>query len=71
METNHKNAKLAVTPREKQKHILRKFLDFLAGGVVENPQIVQPLTSDLRSRTSSLVAGVECDIDAPLPDEDE
>ena len=51
--------------------VMLKFLDFLGSNIVETPQIVQPLASELRNRMSSLVEGVEYDIDAPLLDDDE
>ncbi len=51
--------------------ILAKFLDFLAKDIEQNPQHIQPITPKTLERVQSLVADVEVDLDAPLPDEDE
>ena len=50
--------------------VLGSFLKFLARDISENPQYVQAISSDLVNRIQSLVADVEIDLDAPLPDED-
>jgi antitoxin PrlF len=50
---------------------LGQFLDFLAQDIQENPQHLQNLSSELVNRIQSLVANVEIDLDAPLPNEDE
>ena len=51
--------------------ILAKFLDFLARDMEQNPQHIQPITSETRERVRSLVEDVEINLDAPLSDEDE
>lgn len=51
--------------------ILEKFLEFLAQDMNDHPQAIQPISLDLLNRAQSLVAGMEIDLDAPLPDEDE
>jgi antitoxin PrlF len=50
---------------------LEQFLNFLAQDIQKNPQHLQSLTTELVNRVQSLVANVEVDLDAPLPDEDE
>lgn len=51
--------------------ILGQFLGFLARDIKKNPQHLQTISSDLVSRVQALVAEVDLDLDAPLPDEDE
>ncbi|KYC41769.1 regulator [Scytonema hofmannii PCC 7110] len=51
--------------------VLGQFLNFLARDIEKNPQHLQALSPDLVSRVQSLVAEVDCDLDAPLSDEDE
>lgn len=51
--------------------ILKKFLDFLAQDIEQNPQQIQPITSETLDRVQSLVGDMNIDLDAPLSDEDE
>ena len=51
--------------------VLGEFLNFLARDMEKNPQHLQTLSSDLVSRVQSLVSGVDLDLDASLPEEDE
>ncbi len=51
--------------------VLEQFLAFLAQDMANNPQAIQPISSDLFQRVQSLVAGMEVDLDAPLLNEDE
>lgn len=51
--------------------VLGQFLDFLARDLAEHPERVAALDADLVSRIESLVRGVEVDLDAELPEEDE
>ncbi len=51
--------------------ILKPFLDFLSQDIENNPQCLQPISSDLISRAQSLVSGIVVDINEPLSDEDE
>jgi antitoxin PrlF len=50
---------------------LEPFLNFLAQDIQENPQHLHSLSSELVNRIQSLVANVEVDLDAQLPEEDE
>lgn len=49
--------------------VLDQFLAFLAVDMQKHPEKLQPLTASMRQRVASLVADVEIDLDAPLPDE--
>ena len=51
--------------------VMSAFLGFLAKDIQTNPQNVTGLTPELSSRISTLVAGVEIDLDAPLSDDNE
>lgn len=51
--------------------VLEQFLDFLAEDMRQNPQQIQPVSSELMNRLGSLVGDVEVDLDVPLSDEDE
>lgn len=51
--------------------VIGEFLNFLARDMQENPQQLQTMSSELVSHVQSLVAGVELDLDAPLPEEEE
>lgn len=48
--------------------LLGQFLSFLAQDIVDHPQHVQALSSDLVKRIHTLLGDVEIDLDAPLPD---
>jgi antitoxin PrlF len=51
--------------------VLGRFLSFLAQDMINNPQQIQPISSNLVDRMKSLLTNVEIDLDAPLADEDE
>ena len=51
--------------------ILKKFLDFIAQDIEQNPQHIQPITSKTLDRVQSLVGDINIDLDAPLSNEDE
>lgn len=63
--------KISRAVEEEVDPVMSKFLLFLDNDIAENPHTVKPLASSLKERMLSLVEGVEYDIDAPLPDEDE
>ena len=50
--------------------LIGKFLSFLAGDMAADPRRIQPVSPDLVARGAALVAGVELDIDAALPDDE-
>lgn len=50
--------------------ILEKFVAFLAEDIDRNPQNVKPISSDLIEHARFLVAGMDSDLNEPLPDED-
>jgi antitoxin PrlF len=56
---------------EERDPVVEEFLDFLAKDLEKNPDRIQPVSSELVSHVRSLIATVEIDLDAPLPDEDE
>ena len=49
--------------------VLNQFLSFLARYIAEHPQHVTAISGDLVDRVRGLVSGVDVDLDAPLPDE--
>lgn len=51
--------------------VLGQFLAFLAHDLAEHPERIQALDAGLVRRLDALVGGIEIDLDAPLPDEDE
>lgn len=51
--------------------VLGQFLDFLARDLTHNPQHVHSLDAGLMARIQQLVAGVEVDLDAALPTDEE
>ena len=56
---------------EESDNIIKKFLDFLAQDMEENPQQLQAISSKLVDHVQLLVSGVDVDLDAQLLDEDE
>ncbi|MGF1675030.1 MAG: type II toxin-antitoxin system PrlF family antitoxin [Rivularia sp. (in: cyanobacteria)] len=56
---------------EDEDPIVGKFLNFLAQDMSKNPQNIRPISPELLNRAKELVAGVEFDLDAPLPDDEE
>lgn len=51
--------------------VLGQFLDFLAHDMAAHPERLQELNPEWVARINALVAGVEVDLDAPLPADDE
>ena len=51
--------------------ILADFLTFLGNDMIQNPQNVREMDSDLRDRIHSLVSDGDIDLDSPLSEEDE
>lgn len=51
--------------------LLGQFLDFLARDMPSHPQRLQLLDSSLARRIHSMVGGIEVNLDAPLPVDDE
>ena len=51
--------------------ILADFLTFLGNDMIQNPQNIKEMDSDLRDRIHSLVSDVDIDLDSPLSEEDE
>ena len=49
--------------------VLQQFLSFLALDMQQHPEKLQPLTSSMQQSVAALVANVDIDLDAPLPDE--
>lgn len=47
--------------------VIGQFLDFLARDLAEHPEHVQSLGGNLYRRLQSLTAGVDVDLDEPLP----
>ena len=55
---------------ENRDPLIGKFLSLLAADMAADARRIQPVPSDLVARGAALVAGVELDIDAALPDEE-
>lgn len=51
--------------------VLAPFLGFLARDLAEHPERLQAVDAGLAQRIQALVGGVEVDLDAPLPADDE
>lgn len=58
-------------PAEDEDPVLGQFLDFLARDLGSHPERLQSIDSGLVQRIQSLVGGVEVDLHAPLPADDE
>lgn len=54
-----------------EDQVVAKFLEFLAKDIDEHPERLQALSIGFVQRARELAAGIEFDLDAPLPDEDE
>ncbi|MCT0224878.1 type II toxin-antitoxin system PrlF family antitoxin [Synechococcus sp. CS-1328] len=50
---------------------LAPFLALLGQDIASHPERLKPITADLVSRMQDLVDGIEVDLDASLPDDDE
>ncbi len=68
------DGKVYIARAENQEHdpVIGKFLEFLAKGIEQNPERLQPVTTEWASRLRSLVAEVEVgDINEPLSGDDD
>jgi len=51
--------------------LIGAFLEFITQDIEQNPQHLHPISSDLVTQVQSLVEGVDFDLDAPLPEEED
>ncbi len=51
--------------------VLDSFLTFLANDMIQNPQNIKEIDSDLRDRIQSLVSNIDIDLNSPLSEEDD
>ena len=51
--------------------VLKHFLSFIAQDIVQNPDHVHAISSELVEKVASLITDVDIDLDSPLSDEDE
>lgn len=58
-------------PQEKNDPVLEHFLHFLAQNMLENPQQVAVINSNLMAQAQALVTDVAFDLEAPLLPEDD
>jgi len=49
--------------------VIAKFLEFLEGDIVQNPQNLVPFTQEMLDEIDELIGDVEVDLDEPLEDE--
>lgn len=56
---------------DEEDPVLTAFLDFLATEIAKHPDRLRTLDAGLAQRLQALVGGVEIDLDAPLPADDE
>lgn len=62
----------AQTPaQEEEGPTLQAFLAFLAKDMDEHPERLRPLDMKLFERIRELTKGIEVDLDAPLPEDDD
>ena len=57
--------------QQEENSAIAKFLNFLAQDMKNNPQHIKPISPDLIKRVQFLTDGIEVNLDAPLPEEDE
>jgi antitoxin PrlF len=50
--------------------VIGQFLAFLAADMIANPQMLRPVAADWAAGLSTLVDGVEFDLDAKLPNDE-
>ena len=60
-----------VSPEPDDDPALAPFLALLEQDIASHPERLKPITVDLVARLQDLVGGIEVDLDAPLPDDDE
>lgn len=67
------DGKVIISREEKVEKdpVLDNFLTFLANDMIQNPQNIKEIDSDLRDRIQSLVSNVDIDLDSPLSEEDD
>lgn len=58
-------------PEDLSDPVLSGFLDFLERDIERSPQRLQPMPRELFERARNLIAGIEVDLDAALPDDEE
>jgi antitoxin PrlF len=58
-------------PSDIDDPVLERFLGFLARDIAGHPEHLQAVSTDLVQHIRSLVGGLEIDLDAPLPADDE
>ncbi len=58
-------------PKEEADPALGQFLDFLARDIAAHPARLKAMDADLVERLQGLTRGVEFDLEAPLPADDE
>ena len=58
-------------PAEADDPVLGRFLDFLARDIASHPERLQAIDAAFVQRLQSLASGIEVDLDAPLPADDE
>lgn len=59
------------TPADGDDPVLLQFLDFIARDMAKHPERLQAVDAGLAQRLRSLVSGVEVDLDAALPTDEE
>lgn len=65
------SGKVFLSRADEDDPVLSQFLTYLVNDMKTHPEHIQPLNAMLLNRASSLIAGVEIDLDAPLNDENE
>ena len=63
--------KISRSEESEDDPILGKFLSLIAKDIEQNPQHLQPITTENLDRIQTLVNDIDIDLDAPLSDEDE
>jgi antitoxin PrlF len=56
-------------PAEEPDPVVTNFLTFLEADMAKHPDRLRPVTAEWLHELQGLVAGVEVDLDAPLPEE--
>lgn len=58
-------------PDDEEDPVVLAFLDFLERDMIAHPERLQPMDPELYARATELVKGIEVDLDAPLPPDDD
>ncbi|OGT61511.1 MAG: regulator [Gammaproteobacteria bacterium RIFCSPHIGHO2_12_FULL_45_12] len=69
--TVENSGKVTLSRVNEDDPILSEFLSFLANDIKAHPEKINPINHNLVNRAKSLVSGMEIDLDAPLPDEED